>query len=405
MKKVIIIGGGASGLYAAAAAASAGASAVLLEKNSACGRKLNICGKGRGNVTNTAPLEDFIEAFGRNGRFLYSAFSAYFSGDLREQLRELGVETVAERGGRVFPAAGRASLVTDALTRRCLDLGVRIKTGTKALALSIDGGAVTGVRVFGGDMSADRVIVATGGLSYPATGSTGDGYAFARAAGHTVTPLRPSLCGLILREDWPGLLSGLSLKNVSLALLDRNGKRLARETGEMLFTHQGVSGPIVLTLSKTAAENEGPLSLSLDLKPYIPPEELEAGLRKDFTGKKQLKTYLESRMPKALAALFPGLAGVDNKPLCRVTAEERRRLAACMKGLPLTVKSLCPIEEAIITKGGVSLKEIDPKTMESRLIKGLYFCGEVLDLDAKTGGYNLQAAFSTGYAAGAHAAQ
>ncbi|MBR4749639.1 MAG: aminoacetone oxidase family FAD-binding enzyme [Abditibacteriota bacterium] len=405
MNTVIVIGGGASGLVAAAAAAEAGAKAVLLEKNSACGKKLNITGKGRGNITNTADADAFVEAFGKNGRFLYSAFSVYFRDELLRDLKALGVDTVTERGGRIFPAAQKASVVTGALVRRCSAAGVRIRTGTKALSIDVSDGRVRGVGVFGGVMRCDAAVVATGGLSYPATGSTGDGYGFARAAGHTVTALRPSLCGIVCREKWPASVSGLTLKNVTCSLLDAGGKAIASETGELLFTHKGVSGPVILTLSGRVADSSGPLRLSIDLKPWLTRQELEEEFRREFTGKGRLRSWLDKHLPRSLAGLMPDLSGVSDRPLSSVTSADRRALADAVKGLTLTVASLCPMEEAIITRGGVVLGEINPGTMESKRVGGLYFCGEVLDIDARTGGYNLQAAFSTGYVAGVSAAR
>ncbi|MBP5274651.1 MAG: aminoacetone oxidase family FAD-binding enzyme, partial [Abditibacteriota bacterium] len=276
--------------------------------------------------------------------------------------------------------------------------------GARVLAPEISDSAIAGVRVFGGVMPADSVIIATGGLSYPGTGSTGDGYGFARAAGHTVTPLGPSLCGMITDEKWPAALSGLSLKNVKCTLARPGGKALASETGEMLFTHKGVSGPIILTLSKTAAEAGGPLVLVIDLKPYIPAEELENSFRQAFCGKGLLKGYMEKRLPKAMVPALPVIKEACGLPLSGITAKQRKQLVSARKNGNLSKKSLCPIEEAIITKGGVSTAEVDPKTMASRIVRGLYFCGEILDIDAVTGGYNLQAAFSTGYVAGINAA-
>lgn len=403
-----MIGGGAAGLFAAAGAAVFGADVTLLEKNSICGKKLNICGKGRGNITNTAKKQDFIEAFGANGKFLYSTFSQFFREDLLWYLESIGIDTVEERGGRVFPKTQKAADVTNALVRWISELGVNIKYGVTAKSIAVENGNLIGVDVFGGIMKSDCVIVATGGLSYSKTGSTGDGYKFAADCGHNIILPKPSICPIITRESWVSLVAGLSLKNVTAAIKTSDGKVIAKEMGEMLFTHKGLSGPIILTLSKVIADSDNldKLYISLDLKPAISYEEFDMKLAEDFHSKIIFKNYAEKRLPKSLAVIFPGLCDMNSdRQLHSITLDERRRILSAFKDLTLSIKGLAPIEEAIITKGGVDIKEINPATMESKLLSGLFFAGELIDIDAKTGGYNLQGAFSTGFVAGKSAAE
>ena len=410
---VIVIGGGPAGIIAAGRAAEAGATAILLEKGPKLGRKLRITGKGRCNITNTADLNEFIEAFAPNGKFLYSAFSQFFREDLLNFLEHIGVQVKIERGGRVFPASDSAADVADALEKWIQSAGARIKLGTGAKSIVTEDGKVTGVDVYGGRMSADAVVIATGGASYPKTGSTGDGYAMARAFGHTITPLRPGLSSLITREDWVKDLQGLSLKNVEATLFiespgKERQKKIASEFGEMLFTHFGVSGPIILTLSRDVKAHlgKGIVTISIDLKPALSEDQLHARLIKNFTQTKKLHNYLHDLLPKLLVDVFLMLAGVDgDKPVNNITAAERTRIVKRLKDLRVTVQRLSPLDEAIVTSGGISVKEIDPKTLMSKLVDGLFFAGEVMDIDAKTGGYNLQAAFSTGHVAGTSAAE
>lgn len=422
---------------AAGRAAECGASAVILERNPKLARKLLISGKGRCNITNTADLPAFIEAFSPNGKFLYGAFSRFFRDELLSILREHGVETKVERGGRVFPVSDRAADVARALESWMLSTGARVKPGTRAKSIAVENGQVVGVEVFGGRMKADAVIIATGGASYPKTGSTGDGYDMARRLGHTMVPPKPALSALVCEEEWIRDLQGLSLKNVEASLwiepppsLSKRGaggevnsppspprrgaggevgrsRKLASEFGEMLFTHFGVSGPIILTLSRGVGDlvKQGRVTISIDLKPALTPEQLHARLVRDFRQTKHIKNYLPELMPHTLAEQFAWLAKLDpDKRLNDITHDERQRMVELLKGLRVTVSRMASLDEAIVTAGGVSIKEIDPRTMMSKLVPGLFFAGEVIDIDAITGGYNLQAAFSTGYVAGESAA-
>jgi len=430
-------------MMAAGRAAQCGADVLLLEKGPRVGRKLNICGKGRGNITNTADLQEFIGAFAPNGKFLYGAFSRFFRDDLIDLLRAQGVDVKTERGGRVFPASDRAADVTDALERWVEQNGARIKPNTRAKSIDIAEGRVTGVNVFGGRMDAAAVVIATGGASYPKTGSTGDGYAMARTAGHTIVPPTPALSALVTEEPWVRNLQGLSLKNVKATLLASSGpgfgnpgpeakvgrsegvnvgreagahscphtfapSHSAAEFGEMLFTHFGVSGPIILTISRGVNKllAQGKVQVSIDLKPALSREELHARLIRDFTSTRHFHNYLRELMPRLLVDTFVSLVAIDpNKPVNSVTAQERARIVDLLKDLRVTVTRMAPLDEAIVTAGGVTVGEIDSRTMTSKLVQGLFFAGEVIDIDAVTGGFNLQAAFSTGWVAGEAAAQ
>lgn len=406
----MVIGGGPAGLLAAGSAALEGAQVTLLEKGPTTGRKLRLTGKGRCNLTNSAPMGRFIEAFGPNGKFLYGAFSRFSNLDTLRLMAEIGVKTKEERGGRIFPVSDGAAEVALRLHEWAERCGAKVKTGARASAVLAEGGEVRAVETFGGRVPCDAAIVCTGGLSYPKTGSTGDGYAFARALGHTVVEPRPALSALNTVERWVRDVQGLALRNVEAQLWPAGAsKPLKAEFGEMLFTHFGVSGPIVLTLSRwvpALLEGGRTPKLKIDLKPAVPAEELDARLVRDFIRNVHFHNYLRELAPHALAGLLPQLLEIDpHKPVNQITAAERARLLATLKGLTLSVRSMRPIEEAIVTAGGVCLKEIDPRTMESKLVRGLYFAGEVLDLDAETGGFNLQAAFSTGCVAGKSAAR
>jgi predicted Rossmann fold flavoprotein len=410
--RVVAIGGGPAGMLAAGRAAECGADVALLEKGPKLGRKLRICGKGRGNITNTADLNEFIEAFAPNGKFLYGAFSRFFRDDLLDLLRRFDVETKVERGGRVFPESDKAGDVADALERWIASSGVRIKTNFTAKSIAVVDGKVAGIEVHGGRMSADAVVIATGGASYPKTGSTGDGYAMAREAGHTIISPEPALSAMVTKEDWVKDLQGLSLKNVEASLLVERASgaapaKIASEFGEMLFTHFGVSGPIILTLSRAARSylKSGSVIVSIDLKPALSEEQLHAKLIREFAQSKHFANYLHGLLPRLLADLFAYLTRIDpTKPVNSITSEERARIVGLLKDLRVTATRLGSLEEAIVTAGGVPISEIDPKTMMSKLVDGLFFAGEVIDVDAETGGFNLQAAFSTGYVAGEAAA-
>lgn len=406
---IIVVGGGAAGMMAAGRAAELGAPVLLLEKTPKLGNKLRITGKGRCNLTNVAPLEDFIGHFGPNGRFLYGPFSRFFVEDLRAFFADHGVPTVTERGGRVFPAANDADLVADALLGYIREGGVQIRRRTPVSALLTADHAARGAASGDREFPGRAVIVATGGASYPGTGSTGDGYRLLAAVGHTIVAPRPALVPLVIAEPFVARLQGLSLRNVRATLL-LDGEPLAAEFGEMLFTHYGVSGPIVLTLSKQAAEaaTRGRAELSVDLKPALSDEALDARLRRDFDqfGRRSYRRLLAELLPRLLIEVFVELTGIPpEKPGHQITAAERARLRSLLRDFRLTITGSRPLAEAIITAGGVAVDEINPRTMESRRVRGLYCCGEVIDIDADTGGYNLQAAFSTGYLAGDAAAR
>jgi predicted Rossmann fold flavoprotein len=409
-KQVIVIGGGPAGLMAAGQAALAGADVLLLEKMDWPGRKLEITGKGRCNITNIAEMEDFIAHFGPNGRFLRGAFYRFFSGDLLALLADLGVETITERGGRVFPASEQADDVVDALVGWVRGLGVVLRTKTRVKCFVVEDGRIVGLQVVGDKTyRADAVIVATGGLSYPGTGSTGDGYALAESVGHTIVPLRPALIPIRTAGSVAKDLQGLSLRNVNVTLLV-DGRKQAEEFGEMLFTHFGVSGPVILTLSRQvvdALSGDQAVTLSIDLKPALDEQKLDARLLRDFDqqGKQHFQRILKDLLPMSMIPVCADLVGIPlDKPAHQITSDERGRLRGWLKDFRLEVTGFQPIAQAIVTAGGVDTREIDPRTMASRLVDGLYFAGEVIDIDADTGGYNLQAAFSTGWLAGRSAA-
>jgi len=422
-RRVIVIGAGPAGLMAAGQAAEQGATVLLLEKMDRPGRKLRITGKGRCNLTNVAPLSDFIAHFGPNGRFLRQAFSRFFTPDLVAFLQGLDVPTVTERGGRVFPASQEATDVVDALVRWVRERGVTLRARSQVEHLLVEGARITGVRMARNQVSsekpgspdserlyrADAVIVATGGASYPATGSTGDGYRLAESVGHTIVPIRPALVPLETAGNVAPRLQGLSLRNVAVRLWV-DGKKQGELFGEMLFTHFGLSGPTVLSLSRQAVDAlhlGRRVSLSIDLKPALDERKLDARLLRDLDahGKQQFRTLLKGLLPRKLIPVCPDLTGIPPEKLAhQITAQERKRLRAWLKDFRLQVTGHRSFREAIITAGGVDTREVDPRTMASRLVEGLYFAGEILDVDADTGGYNLQAAFSTGWLAGRSAA-
>ena len=408
MRKVLVIGGGAGGMMAAIFAARAGAQVTLLERNEKLGKKVYITGKGRCNVTNDCTLDEFLRETPRNPRFLYSALSFFSPQDMMALLEEAGCPVTVQRGRRVFPASEKASDVIRTLTRLLQQSGVEVRLNTRVKALNQAEGRVSGVTLMSGEvLAADAVVLATGGRSYPMTGSTGDGYAFAQAAGHTVTPPSPVLSAIETEDDWPKQLQGLSLRNVTLTL-KRGKKTLYSELGEMLFTHLGISGPLTLTMSCHLPENLADAVVTLDLKPGLTAQQLDARVQRELEAqpRKQLANVLPTLLPGRLAELFPTICGVDGgKQCCQVTRQERETLCATLKGLPIHLRKLAPLDEAIVTRGGVAVKEIAPATMESKLLPGLYFAGEVMDVDAHTGGYNLQIAWSTGALAGQSAAQ
>lgn len=412
-RRVVIVGGGAAGLLAAGRAAQvlrpAGGSVTLLEKMSRPARKLRITGKGRCNVTNTAERRDFIAHFGKPGRFLRPAFSAFFSDELLALLDERGVEHMVERGGRVFPASGKAQDVVDALVGWVREEGVAVRCGTPVRRLLVEEGRARGVETAQGAIPADAVIIAVGGASYTGTGSTGDGYAMARAAGHSIEPIHPALVPLLTAGDTAGRLERLSLRNVRASLW-AGGRKVGEAFGEMEFTDFGLSGPIALTLSRTAVEllpTDRPIEISIDLKPALEHNRLDARLLRDFDehGKRRFATLLKELLPRQLIPVCIDAVGIDpDHPGHQIAAADRKRLRLWLKDFRLEITGHRPLNEALVTAGGVTLGEVNPKTMASRLAEGLYFAGEVLDLDADTGGYNVQAAFSTGWLAGQSAA-
>ena len=409
MKRVVIIGGGAAGLMAAVIAGREGAQVTLLEKMNYLGKKMGITGKGRCNVTNAAPMSEFIKNTPGNGKFLYGAYERFSNQDLLQLLNEAGLETKVERGGRVFPVSDSALDVRNTFMKLLRSYGVDVHLEEAAQEIIVEDGRVAAVKTKNGTYPADAVLVATGGKSYPATGSTGDGYDLAGRLGHKVTDIRPSLVPIVTEEVWVKDLMGLSLRNVELSVVAKN-KVQAKMFGEMMFTHFGITGPIVLSLSHIVGKlmrkkNIGTIGLDINLKPALSVEKLDKRLQKDFElySKKQLINGLKDLLPQRLIPLVIQLAGLDpHKPVNQISKAERDSLVYILQHLPLTVKGLRPVEEAIVTAGGLSLKEFNPKTMESKLVPGLYGAGEVLDIDAFTGGYNLQAAFSTGYVAAMH---
>ena len=412
MKKIIVIGGGAAGMAAAIAAAENGCAVTIYEKNEKLGKKIYITGKGRCNVTNDCDMEGLFDSVVTNSRFLYSAFYGFSNQDMKDFLEANGCHVKVERGSRVFPVSDRASDVTSALARRLRELRVKVELNQGVRELWLEDGVLKGVILAQGGnergkkdsyIAADAVIVATGGLSYPTTGSTGDGYRFAEAAGHKVTELSPALVPFETKEDVKEL-QGLSLRNVEAAVL--NGKKeVYREFGEMLFTHYGVSGPVLLSASSYAAKKlkKGPLTLMIDLKPALSMEQLDARILRDFSkyANRDFINALSDLLPKKMIPIIvyrsriPAFTKVNS-----ITKVQRRALFEQIRCFSVPVDGFRPIEEAIVTAGGVSCREINPRTMESKLCSGLYFAGEVLDVDGYTGGFNLQIAFSTGYAAG-----
>ena len=405
-KKVIVIGAGASGLMAAGTAAENGHNVVLVERNDKVARKVMITGKGRCNVTNNCTLiNDLIQNVPTNGRFLYGAFSKFMPIDTMEFFEDMGVALKVERGNRVFPESDKAVEIVDALNAFSSDAGVKRIKG-RATSLVAENGEIKGVKLEDGEeISADAVIVATGGASYPLTGSTGDGYELAKQVGHTVTELKPSLVPLVCHEGFCTDLQGLSLRNVEITVLDTDTyKEVYKDFGEMLFTHFGVSGPLVLSASSHMKDiKPRKYEIHIDLKPALSYEQLDKRIQRDFleNSNKNFINALDALLPKKLVHVIVKLSGI--KPAVKVnqiTKQQRSELVNLLKDLKVTVNGFRPIEEAIVTSGGVSVKEIDPKTMESKLAKGLYFAGEVIDVDAYTGGFNLQIAFSTGKLAG-----
>ncbi|MGI6687507.1 MAG: NAD(P)/FAD-dependent oxidoreductase [Christensenellales bacterium] len=405
--EIIVIGGGPAGMTAALFAKRAEARALLLEQNEKLGKKLYITGKGRCNLTNQISREDFLANVPRNPRFLHAALSFLSPDGLRAWLKELGCDTVVERGQRVFPATQKASDVIKALSQGFTEEDVRLRCPVSAVLT--EAGKVTGVQLQDGSRIAARaVILATGGVSYPLTGSRGEGHRMAKALGHGVSKLIPALVGLYASNGWITAVQGLSLKNVILGAA-RNGKTRFCEQGELLFTHQGISGPLALTLSSVLAGSPwADIAAWIDLKPALDRDTLQSRLQRDISekGRRQFSSLLPEYLPASLARVFPDICGVPAaKQLSQLTAAERSRFVDRLKWLPLHLTGPGPMEEAVITRGGVDVKEVSPSTMASKKAEGLYFAGEILDVDALTGGFNLQIAFSTGALSGASAAR
>ena len=409
VNQIVIVGAGPAGMMAAAAAAECGGSVLLLEKMPRVGRKMMITGKGRCNVTSADDVPDIIRNIIGNGRFLNSSLHAFDNADVMAFFEGLGVPLKTERGNRVFPQSDRAADVVDAMMKHLRDQEVEIRTNTSVSGLLTEANKICGVRlVDGSEVEAAAVILAMGGASYPATGSTGDGYVLARAVGHTVTPIFPALVPLVTRETWVREVQGLSLRNVR-ATLYHAGKKEQDFFGEMLFTHFGVTGPIILQLSRRASEllrdGKKDIELRLNLKPALTHEKLRERVDRDFAAyeQKHLHNGMIDLLPKCLIDIVLNVAGLaPERVVGQISSKERERLVRVLQALPLTIMGTRPIAEAIVTAGGVATHEINPRTMESKIVKHLYFVGELVDVDAYTGGYNLQAAFSMGHAAGCH---
>jgi len=429
-ERIVVIGAGAGGMMAACRAAELGAEVLLLEKTDSPGKKILISGKSRCNLTNTKPLDDFISMYGPNGRFLYSAFNKFFRDDLLDFLKRYGVETKTERGGRIFPASDDARDVLRAFQRCMTERRVCLKRNAGVRQILIENGRVTGVRTSREVYPTSVVILATGGASFPATGSTGDGYCLASELGHTIVPLRPALVPLVVKEvERAKSMQGVSLKNVRLTAFRCSadeidfsrvpafdcgrgiaGKRphksvVESRMGEMMFTHFGIGGPVTLLMSLAVADalKEGPVSISLDLKPALDEKKFRGRIQRDLEGhsKRSYRNILKGLLPLRMINPMIEMSGIRADKLgYEITAADRDRLVSLLKSIRFNIEHPLPLSSAMVTAGGVSLKKINPKTMESKLIRGLYLCGEVMDIDGDTGGYNLQAAFSTGYVAG-----
>ena len=411
--KVVVIGGGPAGMMAAITAKENGNQVILLEKMQSLGRKLLITGKGRCNITSSLDMEEFIKNIPGNGMFLYSSFKNYTNKDIIEFLEKEGLKVKEERGNRIFPVTDKSRDVLECFIKRMKELNVEIQYNTQVEEIVVENGKVDSVRTNKGIIEADKVILATGGKSYPLTGSTGDGYELAEQIGHSITEIEPSLVPLeTYQKDICKRLQGLSLRNVAIKLIDKDKNKIIYEDfGEMLFTHFGISGPIILSSSSHLVRIKNikekfankQIILVIDLKPALTEEKLNERILRDFEECKNkiFKNSLEKLLPQKLIPIVIEESNIDeNKKVNEIKKEERRRLIKLLKNFELQIKDFRTIDEAIITSGGVNVKEINPKTMESKLVKGLYFAGEIIDVDAYTGGFNLQIAYSTGYTAG-----
>ncbi len=408
--KIVVVGGGPSGMMAAIRAAALGQEVTLLEKKSSLGNKLLLSGKGRCNLTNTQELPDFLKRFSRNGDFLRDAFKKFFNQELISFFQERGLKLKAERQQRVFPESNRSASVLKILENELVKTGVKVICRSKVTDLNVSGGRIKGVRLENGQLiSADRVILATGGASYSFTGSDGAGIKLAKNLGHAIVPLQAGLIPLDIKQDYIKKLEGLTLRNIQLKFFNTK-REILSEVGELLFTATGISGPLVISLSGRVIDllaQWEPVFAEIDLKPALSVEQLDARLLREFkiNSKKIIINTLKELLPLRLVKVFAGCAGIDAVKKCsQVTQKEREKIIVLLKNFRLEIRGPRPLEEGMVTRGGVSLKEIDPRTMQSRLVKGLYLCGEMIDVDADTGGFNLQAAFSTGYVAGENAA-
>lgn len=410
MSKVLIIGAGAAGLMAGISAAENGGEVTIFEKMRVPGKKMLITGKGRCNITNDCEFEDFIKNLPGNGKFLSSALRQFSNQSVIDFFEWNGLSTKVERGGRVFPVSDRAKDVVDTLLKVFHDLGGKIIYDSKVTEILVKDGQAVGVKTVNGQFFGDSVILAAGGASYPGTGSDGSGAKLAKYIGHTIVPLKPSLVPLVSDHPYIEELQGLSLRNVKVTLLS-NGKKCADDFGEMLFTHYGVSGPVILSMSNAASQaldSGAEVDLVIDLKPALSEEKLDARIQRDFAqySRKQLANGLKDLLPQSMIPVVCDMAFLDGeKFINQISKEERRRLLHVLKNFTIPIIGTRPLAEAIVTAGGISVKEINPKTMESKLIKKLYCAGEVMDVDGYTGGFNLQAAFSSGYVAGTAAAK
>lgn len=410
MKEIVVIGAGPAGLFSAISASKAGGRVTLLEKMDRPARKLMITGKGRCNLTNTVEMQDFIENIPGNGVFLYSSLNKFNNYMLIEFFESIGIATKTERGGRVFPKSDSAVHTANALIDFAKRQNVKIVCNSECGKIIADNGSIKSVMTKDGRVfNCDSVVLSTGGMSYPRTGSTGDGYRIAKDMGHTIVPPKPSLVPMNVKEKWAADLQGLSLKNSAVKVFDKNQKLLYEDFGEMIFTHFGVSGPMIISASRHllnifySKNGNKEAKLSIDFKPALTYEKLDERIQRDFMkySNRQYKNSLDDLLPKKLIPVVIRLTGIDpEKPVNQISKIERRNIVELLKKFELTLTGFRPIEEAIITAGGININEINPSTMESKKVKGLYFAGEIIDVDGYTGGFNLQIAFSTGYVAG-----